>query len=213
MSTKGILSQLKSLNHYIDIGFVVKFIGLFLVFYYVNVFFVELTLPGKWHNDFFVTHLNYIQWLTDSLTQMSGSIASMFGVENYIRDATNSVVSVNTGRAVNVKWECIGLGIYSFWLAFIFAHKMSFKRKLLFSIGGIVAMWLLNCVRIALLLYAVEHNLKAWKKSWKFIGDVNHHDLYNYACYIIIIGMVYLYYRKTSKKAVPVKVNTEKNNL
>lgn len=211
MSTKNISAQIKSLNHYIDIGFILKFIGLFLLFYYVNLFFVTLTLPGKWHSDFFSGHLNYVQWLTDSLTHMSGYIASLFGVENYIRVETNSVVSASSGRAVNVKWECIGLGIYSFWLAFILAHKMSIKRKLLFSIGGIVAMWLLNCIRIALLLYAVEHNLKAWKKSWKFIGDINHHDLYNYACYIIIIGMIYLYYRKTSKKTSTVKANTQKN--
>lgn len=212
MNTNGISLHAKSFNRYIDIGFVAKFIGLFLLFYYVNLFFVQLTLPGDWHNDFFVAHFNYIQWLTDSLTHMSGYIASLLGVENYVRVNTNSVVSVTSGRAVNVKWECIGLGIYSFWLAFILAHKMSFKRKLLFSVSGIIAMWLLNCIRIALLLYAVEHNLKAWKKSWKFIGDVNHHDLYNYACYIIIIGMIYLYYRRTSKKAAAVKINAEKTN-
>jgi len=208
MNTNGSSLQLKSLNRYIDLGFIVKFIGLFLLFYYINIFFVQLTLPGKWHNDFFVNHLNYIQWITASLTHMSGYFADLIGVENYIRG--NSVISEARGHGVNVKWECIGLGIYSFWLAFILAHKMSVKRKVLFSVGGIVVMWLLNCIRIALLLYGVDHNLKAWKKSWKFIGGINHHDLYNYVCYTLIIGMIYLYYRKTTKKNATVKANTGK---
>ncbi|MFT3946000.1 MAG: archaeosortase/exosortase family protein [Agriterribacter sp.] len=211
MRTNGIFLQLRSLNRYIDISFIAKFIGLFLLFYYTNIFFVQLTLPGKWHSDFFSNNLNYVQWLTDSLTHMSGYIANLLGVENYVKTETNSIVSATNGRGVIVKWECIGLGIYSFWLAFILAHKMNIKRKILFSISGLILMWLLNCIRIALLLYGIEHNLKAWKKSWKFIGNVNHHDLYNYVCYILIIGMIYFYYRRTTKKTATLKVNSEQN--
>lgn len=208
MATKSIMRELKSVNNYIDLGFLLKFIGFFLVFYYANLFFVQLTLPGgKWYNEFFSNNLNYIEWLTASLTHMSGYIGELFGVDNYVRG--HSVVATSSGRGVNVKWECIGLGIYSFWLAFILAHKMSAKRKIILSVVGIVLMWLLNCIRIALLLYAVDNNLKEWKKSWKFIGDINHHDLYNYACYIIIIGMIYLYYRKTSKKTKAATVKAE----
>lgn len=199
MVTKNVKHGIAFLNRYIDIKFLVKFIGLFLLFYYLNQLFVQLTLPeSKWYNEFFASNLNYINWLTASLTHTSGYIAEMLGVSNYING--RSILSAASGRGVHVKWECIGLGIYSFWLAFILAHKMSTVRKLIFSVGGILVMWLLNCFRIALLLYAIVHELKTWKKSWKFIGDINHHDLYNYVCYILIIGMIYLYYRKTSKK-------------
>ncbi|MFT3747780.1 MAG: exosortase/archaeosortase family protein [Agriterribacter sp.] len=204
MTAKSVIQNIKSVNQYIDLGFLAKFIGMFLAFYYANHFFVELVSPeSKSYNAYIATHYNYVSWSISSLTHMSGYIGELMGVENYIKGDALLVSSIH--RGVYVKWQCIGLGIYSFWLAFILAHKMSIGRKILYSVGGIVLMWLLNCFRIALLLYGIAHNLKPWKKSLKFIGNINHHDLYNFVCYMLIIAGIYLYYRKTSKKAAIVK--------
>ncbi|MCC6290420.1 MAG: hypothetical protein IT249_21295 [Chitinophagaceae bacterium] len=205
MTAKKLMQGIKTVNRYIDTGFLVKFIGLFLVFYYANQFFVKLISPQtQWYNAYIATHYNYVSWAISSLTHMSGYIGELMGVNNYIKG--DGLLATATNRGVYVKWQCIGLGIYSFWLAFILAHKMSIGKKLLYSVGGIILMWLLNCFRIALLLYGIAHNLKPWKKSLKFIGAINHHDLYNYVCYMIIIAGIYFYYRKNNRNTAKVEM-------
>jgi len=99
-----------------------------------------------------------------------------------------------------VKWECLGLGIFSFWTAFVLAQSLPIRKKILLTLGGIAGIWLLNCLRIGLLLVALEKDLKAWKQSWSFIGKVNHHDLFNYACYTFILLMILLYYKLSRRK-------------
>ncbi|MFT3705758.1 MAG: hypothetical protein QM802_25540 [Agriterribacter sp.] len=196
------LSYIKSvtgtLNRYIDLGFLLKFVGLFLALYYTNIFFVQLTLPGKWYSPFFAEHFNYISWLTSSLTHTANIITQAFGLDTSVVD--DNILAANHGHRVVVKWECLGLGIFSFWLAFVMAQSLPTRKKILLALGGIIGIWLLNCIRIGLLLVALEKDLKAWKQSWRFIGKVNHHDLFNYACYTFILLMILVYYRVSRRK-------------
>lgn len=207
---KNISGALKAANQYIDLKFLAKFIGLFLVFYYGNRFWVYFSIPGgRWYNEAFAAkyaNYNYISWITASLAHMSNYIGHLIGMDCYVRES--GVLSTTSGHSVYIEWPCIGLGIYSFWLAFMLSQKMNLKKKLLLGFGGAILIWLINCVRISLLLLALEHNLRGWKKNLKYIGEINHHDMYNYVCYIIIIGMIYLYYRLAGKKEARLKVNT-----
>lgn len=196
-------SVIKQLNYYFDLRFLVKFIVLFLVFYYVNIFFVQLTLPGKWHSDFFVEHLNYIGWLTGSLTHTANFITHTLGLDTIVEG--NDKLSLVQGPRVIVKWECIGLGIMSFWLAFVLAQGISLKRKILLGFGGVFVVWFMNCCRIALLVFALDRNLKPWKKNLTLIGGINHHDLFNYACYAVILLSIFIYYKVSAKKDHPAK--------
>lgn len=209
MTTKNILGELKALNRYIDLTFLFKFIGLFLLFYYGNLFFVDLSIPGgKRYSESFATNYNYISWITASLTYMSNFIGHVLGMDSYVRGSAD-ILSTTSGHSVYIKWQCIGLGLYSFWFAFILSHQMNIPKKILFGLGGVLLIWLINCIRIALLLLALENNMRGWKKSLRLIGDVNHHDLYNYVCYAVIIGMIYIYYRKTSRKTAAIKITTD----
>ena len=204
-------SVIKQLNYYFDLRFLVIFISLFLVFYYVNIFFVQLTLPGKWHSDFFVAHFNYIGWLTASLTHTANFITHTIGLNSHVE--SNNILALEQGLRVIVKWECIGLGIMSFWLAFVLAQRMSLKRKVLLGLGGIFVVWFMNCCRIGLLLVALEHNLKPWKKKLTLIGGINHHDLFNYGCYAVILLLIFIYYKVSTKKAQPEKSNRTLSNM
>jgi len=191
-------SVIKQLNYYFDLRFLVKFISLFLLFYYVNIFFVQLALPGKWHNDFFVEHLNYIDWLTGSLTHTAHFITHILGLSAIVEN--NDTLALTQGPRVIVKWQCIGFGIMSFWLAFVLAQDIRFKRKVLLGLAGVLVVWLMNCCRIALLAVALDRNLKPWKKSLTFIGGINHHDLFNYGCYAVILLLIFVYYKVSAKK-------------
>ena len=62
-----IRSVSREINRYFDLSFLMKFIALFALFYYTNMFFVDLTLPGKSYNAWFVEHANYIYWITGSI--------------------------------------------------------------------------------------------------------------------------------------------------
>ena len=132
-------SVIKQLNYYLDLRFLIKFIALFLVLYYVNIFFVQLTLPGKWHNDFFVEHFNYIGWLTGSLTHTANLITHTLGLDTIVE--SNDTLALAQGPRVVVRWQCIGLGIISFWLAFILAQDMRLKRKIFLGLGGVLVVY------------------------------------------------------------------------
>jgi len=196
-------SVIKQLNYYFDLRFLLKFISFFLVFYYVNIFFVQLTLPGKWHSDFFVEHLNYIGWLTGSLTHTANFITHTLGLNTIVEG--NDKLALVQGPRVVVKWQCIGLGIISFWLAFVLAQDIRLRKKLLLGLAGALAVWFMNCCRIALLVFALDRNLKPWKKNLTLIGGINHHDLFNYACYAVILLLIFVYYRVSAKKDQPEK--------
>jgi exosortase/archaeosortase family protein len=191
-------SVIKQLNYYFDLRFLLKFISFFLVFYYVNIFFVQLTLPGKWHSDFFVEHLNYIGWLTGSLTHTANFITHTLGLNTIVEG--NDKLALAQGPRVVVKWQCIGLGIISFWLAFVLAQDIRLKKKLLLGLAGTLAVWFMNCCRIALLVFALDRNLKPWKKNLTLIGGINHHDLFNYGCYAVILFSIFIYYKISVKK-------------
>ena len=197
------LSYIKSatapINRYIDLRFLIKFVCLFLAFYYINLFFVQLALPGKMHNAFFVQHFNYIGWLTESLTQTANFIAHLFGLNSFVT-GNNVLWAKQGGHRVIVLWQCIGLGVFSFWFAFILAQHITVKKKILLGIGGFLAIWFLNCLRIGLLVVALDANLKPWKKSLKFIGNVNHHDIFNFVCYSFILLMIVAYYKISTRK-------------
>lgn len=189
----------QTISKYIDMGFCLKFIGLFLLFYYTNILFVNLTQPGDHYNAFIADNFNYIDGITASLSHTANFFSGLMGIETSV--IAGKMLVSETGHRLFVKWECIGLGIFSFWLAFVLAQKISIRKKILFGLGGIVAIWLLNCIRISLLQVALVHNVKSLRDRWAFTKGMDHHDLYNYICYaLIIVMMIFLINRGSQQK-------------
>jgi len=196
----------REINRYFDFTFLLKFLALFAIFYYANMYFVGLTLPGENHNAYFTKHLNYINWITGSIMYMANLITQSVGLDTHVVNTRYLVVP--GGHSLFMNWQCVGLGIFSFWAAFILANSMNLKKKLLWGLGGFLIIWFLNVCRTALLMIALENNWKEWKQGWKHGRTIDHHDLFNYGCYVILLGMIYLFYKKFKSKGTASKQDT-----
>jgi exosortase/archaeosortase family protein len=99
-------------------------------------------------------------------------------------------------------YSCIGYGVMSFWVAFIFANKGTFKKKFLWISGGILVLWIINVLRVSLLLLAIN-------KNWKIPLGWDHHTWFNIVAYSLIFLMILLYDR-SFKRVIKSNVNTYK---
>ena len=76
----------------------------------------------------------------------TGFILSLFGIQTHTEPGF--VIRIDGGRGVIIAMDCVGYGVYSFWAAFVIANNGSFKKKALWIMGGLLALWLVNVIRI-----------------------------------------------------------------
>jgi len=164
------------------VRFLVIFIGLFLLFYYFNIMFFGLTSPGGKHYVAFLdNHLNYIDGLRWLLLNGSAGILHWMG---YVA-ITNKYELLVAGKGfIRVVYTCLGLGVLSFFAAFVIAYPKPLKAKLIFLLSGILGIQLLNLARfIGVALF--------WNRHRNQIID--HHTLFNILIYIIIAVVLYFW--------------------
>ena len=101
-------------------------------------------------------------------------------------------MQVRGGRGVHVGYGCLGYGVISFWIAFVFANTGSWKRKAAWMLGGAIVLWIINVQRISLVLIGAN-------KNWKFPFGWDHHTWFNIAAYLAIFVMIWLYDRSRKK--------------
>lgn len=173
-----------------SIRFLLIFISLFLVFYYGNIAFFSLTTPGRHYIAFIDEHFNYIRGLRHFLLYISTIVVSWFGY-NAINNDYQLLVA---GRGIiNVVYSCLGLGVMSFFAAFVIAYPSKLKRKLLFLFIGLICIQALNVLRFVLL--ALFGN-----KQSKMILD--HHTIFNIIIYITIAIGLYLWVKSNENPVV-----------
>ena len=115
-------------------------------------------------------------------------LLSIFGYETYM--VSDIVIGLVNGSRVQLVYACLGYGVTSFWLAFVFANRGSWKRKLAWMAGGALVLWIINVIRISLVLLANS-------KHWAIPLGWDHHTWFNIAAYGVIFGMMWLYDRKS----------------
>lgn len=83
-------------------------------------------------------------------------------------------------RILNVGHKCNGIDLMFTYISIIvlLPYPNPFKRKLLFCIGGIVAITLANIIRISALYYIHTHQKAAF--------DFSHHYLFTILMYVLI---------------------------
>lgn len=111
-------------------------------------------------------------------------IANSFGTESYI--SSSQIMKIGTNIEVEIWLPCLGIGIMSFWTAFVITNTGNFKKKTRWWIAGMVGIYIVNCLRIGLFLIALDRN-------WAQNSSLDHHDLFNIAAYILIGLMMYSY--------------------
>ena len=161
--------------------FIFTFLFLFLIFYYFNILFFGITTPGSHYNAFLANNLNYIQGLRLVLLHSSAAILNTIG----FTAITNDTEMLVAGHyVIQVVYSCLGLGVISFFTAFVLAFPKPLKRKLIFIAAGILTIEALNVIRFILLgLY--------WDNTTAKVID--HHTIFNLIIYIIIAISLYFW--------------------
>jgi exosortase/archaeosortase family protein len=163
------------------IKFAVWFIGLFLVFYYFNIMFFGLTTPGGNYSPFLTEHLNYIAALRWVLLKCSTFALSCLGFSAI----TNNYELLVAGRgSIILVYSCLGLGVISFFSAFVLSYPKPRKAKIIFLVSGIFAIEFLNVIRFVVLALF-------WNKRSGALID--HHTIFNIFIYIVISVALYFW--------------------
>ncbi|MDB4926985.1 exosortase Y [Mucilaginibacter sp.] len=161
--------------------FALIFISLFLLFYYFNILFFGITSPGNYYIPFLAEHLNYIYALRWLLLHCSAFVLHCFGFSVVV----NNHELLVAGRGIIVLvYTCLGLGVLSFFTAFVIAYPKPRKAKIIFLLTGIITIEFLNVIRFVLLALF-------WNKQDNRIID--HHTIFNILIYIIISISLYFW--------------------
>lgn len=176
------------MRNHSPLRFLLVFLGLFLSFYYFNIFFFSITSRGSHYLPFFDEHLNYIRWFRHLLLNISRAILNWFG-HNAISNDYQLLVPGH--GIINVIYSCLGLGVMSFFAAFVIAYPKDLKPKLIFLFAGIICIQVLNVLRFVFLA-------SFWDKKSKVILD--HHTIFNIAIYIIMAVSLYFWVKHDDKQ-------------
>jgi len=84
----------------------------------------------------------------------------------------------------------LGLGVMSFFTAFVLSYPIKLKSKAWFLTGGILGIQFLNIIRFVLLAL-----------FWNSAKDrvIDHHAIFNIILYIIIAVTLYIWVKRTDK--------------
>jgi exosortase/archaeosortase family protein len=170
--------------------FIVSFIFLFPIFYYFNIFFFSLTTPtGHYYNTFLGNNFNYISWLRELLLYCSAQILNFLGFTS-ITNEYNLLVAGHGN--IKLVYSCLGLGVISFFAAFVLSYPQKLKSKIIFLLGGVLGIEILNIARFILLALF-------WNKHGSQILD--HHTVFNIFIYVIIAISLYFWVKQGETKA------------
>ena len=173
------------------IKFIIALFVLYILFSQGNIFMNSVMTPtGHYYNAYIAKHFDYIQGLKNALIAPAVWIIKLFGF--YAIHNEQDVMVVN-GPYLRINYSCLGLGVMSFLAAFVLAFPASWKSTLKMLIIGLIAIYLLNIVRIAGLglLFGFFQSQRNYFEY--------HHEIFNVLVYIIIFIMLYLWIRKNTR--------------
>ncbi|TAF79261.1 MAG: exosortase/archaeosortase family protein [Sphingobacteriales bacterium] len=178
-------------NNNKTLKFIVIFITLFVLFNSTNKLFNSFNTPtSRFYTPFFSENLNYIQFLRSTIIICSVTVLKWLG---YTMMYSKTQLLAIGGIPCNINYSCLGLGVISFWAAFVIAFPKPTKEKIKFLILGILSIFILNITRMVLLVIATV-------KAPNDVKKVNYqHDIFNIIVYFILLVMIY-FWIKTPKK-------------
>jgi len=164
--------------------FTIKFLAVFAFLYFGTFFWIGFVTPGGYYNEFAAQHLDYISAIKTSLLIGTKTLLSFFDIQTV--QFKNHIIRFVDGKGVRIAYDCVGYGVYSFWIAFVIANKSSFSRKLVWILIGLFMLWTIDVIRISLFLVAVN-------KHWKMPLGINHHDWFTIVAYLVIFLMIFAF--------------------
>ncbi len=169
--------------------FIIKFLCMFILLYYFNLFFISITARKSNALYLFLKlHLDYIDWLRYSILKVSEVICKIVGIKCHLEG--DFVIKLDSKLGgLKMVYKCIGYGVMSFWIAFVVANKTRFINKIVWIIIGCTSIWLINCFRVVLLLAALENRLPISR-------FLDHHTLFNIFAYGLIFLLIYVFIKR-----------------
>ena len=158
--------------------YLAKFFGVFFLLFYGTEGVIALSSPGNSYSPFVQNYLNFIDPFREFLLQSAKVVLSAFGFQTYLPDA--NTIALTGGKGVRLVYSCLGYGVLSFWIAFVFANRSGWKKKVAWIAGGCIALCAVNIARISIVL--VAHN-----QSWPIPFGWDHHTWFNIVAYFLIL--------------------------
>lgn len=152
---------------------------------------IGLSAPEGYYSSFVADYLNFIPPFRDFVLHATIKTLSLFGYESFQLSATQ--LRIVGGGGVNVVYSCLGYGVTSFWLAFVFANTGSWKKKLVWMLGGAIVLLVINILRMSLVALASH-------KGWAYPLGLDHHTWFNIVAYGLIFLMIWVYDRRGVKR-------------
>ncbi len=166
--------------------YIAKFLGAFCLLFYGTEAVIGLSAPGAHYSPFVARYLDFISPFRAMLLWAAGSLLSLFNYQTVAID--EYTLSFPGGKGIRMVYSCLGYGVISFWIAFVFANKGSWKKKAGWMLAGAGALCAINIIRIGLLLVAIN-------KGWPIPLGWDHHTWFNIVAYALIFGMIWAYDR------------------
>lgn len=160
---------------------------------------IGLAAPGGYYIPFVQKYLDYVSWIKISLMEATRFILSLGNIQTHTEPGF--LVRINGGRGVIIAMDCVGYGVYSFWVAFVAANAGSWQKKAGWMIFGLLLLWLINVIRITLFLLAIN-------KGWPMPLGIDHHTWFAIVAYGMIFLLIWQYDKKTGNKILQ---NRKKN--
>jgi len=185
-------SESKKKANRLAIRFVILLVGLYILFSQGNVFMYSVTTStGRYYNQTIADHLNYIQWLRYALIIPSTWIIKLFGFYTVYNEMDVMIVN---GPHLRIHYACLGLGVLSFFTAFVIAFPANLKAKFRLFLIGTLLIYTLNVLRIAglgLLLGFFDSQ----RDNFTY-----HHEVFNLIVYLCIFALLYFWMKKNTKQ-------------
>jgi exosortase/archaeosortase family protein len=172
------------IDHKKTLVFLAKFLLGFSLLYYGTIAMIGLATPGNYYSPFIDHYFGYYRWLRNSLLYAARFVVAIAGFEADIIQP--NLLKLQGGRGVKVGYDCLGYGVISFWLAFVFADNIGWKKMILWMAGGVLAFWIINVIRISLVFIAIN-------KNWAMPLGWDHHTWFNIVTYALIAVMIFMY--------------------
>ena len=159
------------------------FIKLFVLFSLWFVCYIALLYPGR------VIDKPLTDFLTASVTKSINALSSeqIGWIADTERPCTH--LTKNGVAVFDIYDVCNGIDLMFIYVGVLFLLPYSFKRKIAFGIGGIIAIILLNIIRITSLYFIYVYHRSAF--------DFSHHYLFTLLMYVLIFYGWLLFVKKS----------------
>jgi exosortase/archaeosortase family protein len=164
--------------------FLIIFAATFLSCYYGFKIIAGAAVEGGLYSSYVQQYLNISAWVSQGLIFCAKIFLSILGVNSF--QEPGYILRTTNTAAIKLAYDCLGIAVYSFWIAYIFATVTIFKKKIVWLLLGLLLLWSINVIRISLVLVALKNN-------WTFPFGIDQHTWFNIVAYFFIFLLIYFF--------------------